>query len=57
MDVVNVENAGVFFHQLAYIHVGIQQEKVILKKPSPKGKDWVSGSNIKHDPDQQWAVG
>jgi hypothetical protein len=27
MDVVNVENAGAFFHQLAYIHLGIQQER------------------------------
>jgi hypothetical protein len=34
MDVVNVENAGVFLHQLAYIHVGIQQEKVIITWPN-----------------------
>jgi len=27
MDVVNVENAGAFFHLLTYIHVGIQQER------------------------------
>jgi hypothetical protein len=30
MDVVNVENAGAFFHLLTYIHVGIQQERELF---------------------------
>jgi len=37
MDVVNVENAGAFFHQLNYIHAENQREWVTVRPKPAKG--------------------